>query len=102
MPLTCCRNGPSTAPTKVSRPSAGLTEQENKYCQISILENLKTFPLKIRSFLAAGKLHIIVQTAIYKMKILIVQKTHSSGSLDGYLVHKGVYAKYAFRNDFFG
>ena len=25
------------------------------YCQISILVNLKTFPLKIRSFLAAGK-----------------------------------------------
>ena len=29
-------------------------EQVN-YCQISILVNLKTFPLKIRSFLAAGK-----------------------------------------------
>ena len=34
--------------------------------------------------------------------MLIAQKTHSSGSLDGYLVHKVVYAKYAFRNDFFG
>ena len=35
-------------------------------------------------------------------RTLIIQKAHSRGSLDGYLVHKVVYAKYAFRNNFFG
>ena len=73
MPLTCCRNGPSTAPTKVSRPSAGLTEQENKKSQHD--------QQIIQQYTVLGKLQIlmffynIIKVSISHLLVIVIVKT---------------------------